>query len=112
MDIQRRIFKNKSSPNVQKEFDPFYQKQLVVHQGRFRCAVCNVPSSGPAYVGVPVIGDEQEKWIARIESASPEEPDWDTPSDLRQCSRCGRFYCANHRSELSDRGCKQCIQEH
>jgi hypothetical protein len=73
--------------------ESWLQGQLSRHSERFRCAICDVPSRGPAY--------ETMDGLAHSWS------DWNRPGDLFRCRDCGRYVCAEHYAP--DRGsCREC----
>lgn len=110
MKLWKRLLARKNREEKSGRVETLYQRLLFQHQSKFRCVICDAPSDGPAYMGIsPISG--YDRWMTDMEGDYGEEPDWDTPSNLKQCMKCGRFYCTNHRGELLQGGCKQCCAE-
>jgi hypothetical protein len=75
--------------------DSFFQEQMRHHVERFRCAICNAPSRGPAY--------------ETMDGLNYAWSNWNRPADLHRCRDCGEYVCADHYS-LSNGSCSVCME--
>jgi hypothetical protein len=64
------------------EMQDFFAAQTQRLGERFRCAICDAPSTRPAMV--------------REDGSRFTWSDWNTPGDLHWCRDCGDYVCAAH----------------
>lgn len=85
--------------------------RIEMHKSQFRCSICGTPSNGPALIGVPLIPELGYFWETGGEKVALEELDWDTPTGLKSCAKCGSYYCERHKNHRLQGGCTRCSVE-
>jgi DNA repair exonuclease SbcCD ATPase subunit len=83
-----------------------YEERLREHQQRFSCHVCGKPSQGPAEVSVyePLSLEPGMPYDRYVGTTT----DWNSPTGLSKCSKCGKWVCEKH---IYKGICRQCAYE-
>jgi hypothetical protein len=100
--------KRKIQKRRQEQEEREYARKLAAFQGRFKCHVCDKPSTSP---GQKVIGHHFEisyGYEERDRKVEDYDYDWNKPENLWHCSVCNKWTC----DDCMHRGiCRKCYEK-
>jgi hypothetical protein len=90
---------------MERQMQKEYQERLREHQQHFRCHICGKPSEKPGVHEIVETLYYSDDFRVSRSRVVDYKTDWNLPTGLSKCSKCGRWTCPKH---IYKGICRQC----